>query len=214
MSYERERYEEHPMRQVGRYIRQYFDDVRRDGGREREYGSREYDRPEQRYMRFDNHQSYGAERQYGSQEEGHGFHRHMEQYWHDVKEDMERGRGEKSRGMLGAMAMVAAEAVRCCMEAKERGGKHGGEHDSHYKLNKAVEKLRRAPLQDRSKMMREMFPNLQGREQRVLQDMVSMESTEARARRLSMSKKEYTEATLELARILQEDDDEDEKEDD
>ena len=145
---------------------------------------------------------------------GSDFHRHMAQYWSDVKEDMEHGGGKHSREMLDAMAMVAAEAVRYCLAAMEPEHKHGKGKEKFHKLEEAVEKLRRAPLQDRGKMMKEMFPNLQGREQRVLQDMVSMESTEARARRLSMSKKEYTEATLELARILQEDDDEDEKEDD
>jgi hypothetical protein len=208
MSYAREYHEEHPMRQVGRYIRQYFDDVRHDGRREYDY-----DRPQERHMRFDNSLSYGHAREYGNNDGEHGFHRHMAQYWRDVKEDMEHGGGKVSREMMDAMAMVAAEAVRYCLKATDGHSKKCGEYAQHIRLDKAVEKLRRAPLQDRGKMMREMFPGVQGREQKVLQDMVSMEATEVRARRLGMSKSEYDESRHELARILHdgtEADDEDE----
>jgi hypothetical protein len=147
------------------------------------------------------HEKVGETSSYGSD-----FHRHMAQYWCDVKEDMEHGGGKHSREMLDAMAMVAAEAVRYCLAAMEPEHKHGKGKEKFHKLEEAVEKLRRSPLQDRGKMMKEMFPNLQGRGQRVLQDMVSMESTEARARRLSMSKTEYMEAKEELAETLHEED--------
>lgn len=228
MSYAREYQEEHPMQRVASSLREYFDDMRRirqrKGGDEREHGVYDrheydrpsYDRPHQRTMGFNGQRSQGREEEYGlyeRRESGGGdykeFHRHMSRYWRDMSKAMKSGDIEESRELMETMAMVAAEAVRYCMEEKGDGEESESHKSSHKKLEKAVNKIRRAPLQDRNKLMREMFPDLQGAAQRVLQDMVAQDGVEQRARKLNMSEDEYCDAQKKLARMLTESERED-----
>lgn len=226
MSYAREYQEEHPMQRFAASLREYFEDMRRirqrKGGDEREhsvYDRHEYDRMsydrQPRAMGFDGKRSRGEEPEHGRYhrrddgEEHEGFHRHMSRYWRDMSKAMKRGDMEESRELMETMAMVAAEAVRYCLEEKGEG--EGSEHHgtSLKKLEKAVNKIRRAPLQDRNKLTREMFPDLQGAAQRVLQDMVAQDGVEQRARKLNMSEDEYCDAQKKLARMLTESEHED-----
>lgn len=226
MSYAREYQEEHPMQRFAASLREYFEDMRRirqrKGGDEREhsvYDRHEYDRMSYdrhpRAMGFDGKRSRGEEPEHGRYhrrddgEEYEGFHRHMSRYWRDMSKAMKRGDMEDSRELMEAMAMVAAEAVRYCLEEKGEGEESEYHEKSHKKLEKAVNKIRRAPLQDRNKLTREMFPDLQGAAQRVLQDMVAQDGVEQRARKLNMSEDEYCDAQKKLARILTESEHED-----
>lgn len=211
MSYAREYQDEHPMRRMANSLHEYFGEMermRRGGGYDRdEYNRLGYERTP-RAMGFDGRRSRGDEPEHGHYERDGGdygeFHRHMSRYWRDMSKAMKRGDMDSSHEMMEAMAMVAAEAVRYCMEAKGEGGER---KTSHKTLDKAVNKLRRAPLQDRNKLMREMFPDLEGKTQKVLQDMVAQEGPEQRARKLNMSEDEYCDAQKELERMLTEDED-------
>lgn len=222
MSYAREYQEEHPMQRVAASLREYFEGMRRirqrRGGDERErsvYDRHEYDRMgydrQPRAMGFDGKHSRGAEPEYGRYhrrddgDEYKDFHHHMSRYWRDMSDAMKSGDVDEAREMMETMAMVASEAVHYCMETKGEG--KSSERHSEKKLTKAVDKLRRAPLQDRQKMMREMFPSLQGTEQKVLQDMVALEPTETRARKLGLNEEQYCDAQRKLARMLQEEED-------
>ncbi len=230
MSYAREHQEEHPMQRFADSLRDYFEDMRRirqssrGGERSRSaydrhaYDSMAYDRPSQRTMGFNSQRSQEREEEeYGRYErrENSGgdykeFLRHMMRYWKSVCSDLKQGNADEHPELMKAMAMVAAEAVRYFMEEKgERGGKkHGHEGEGKKRLEKAVNKIRRAPLQDRNKLMREMFPDIKGHAQKVLQDLLAQEGVEQRARKLNMSEEEYCEAKEELARVLNESEEE------
>ena len=133
----------------------------------------------------------------------------MTRYWRSVGSDFEQGEADEHPELMKAMAMVAAEAVRYCMEEKgERGGKKHAHEGKQKQLEKALNKIRRAPLQDRNKLMREMFPDVKGHAQKVLQDLLAQDGVEQRARKLNISEDEYCEAKEELAHMLTESEDE------
>ena len=129
------------------------------------------------------------------------FRKHMAEYWDDVVQ----GRESASEEMVTGFCMLMMEVLPQCMKTMgyEVTNTHQHEHEScgdykahHKRFKEAVDKLRRAPVQDRSKLICEMFPSLKtgSLEYKILLEMIKLPSTETRAAQLGASKEQYCEA--------------------
>lgn len=137
------------------------------------------------------------------------FRKHMAEYWDDVVQ----GRESASEEMVTGFCMLMMEVLPQCMKSMgyETANVHHHEREScgnykahHMRFKEAMDRLRRALVQDRNKLICEMFPDLKtgSLEHKILMEKIKQPSTEARAAQLSVSKEQYCEAEDNLKQML------------
>lgn len=140
-------------------------------------------------------------------DEKEAFRKHMAEYWDDVVE----GREKASEEMVTGFCMLMMEVLPQCMEklgfavATDSRPRCGDSYKHrHKRFKEAVDRLRRAPMQDRAKLMGEIFPTLKSgsKEHKVLMEKLKWPTTEANASQLGMTKDEYCEANDNLKQML------------
>lgn len=135
------------------------------------------------------------------------FRKRMAEYWDDVV----AGREQASEEMVTGFCMLMMEVLPQCMEklgvavATDSRPHCGDAYKSrHKRFKEEVDRLRRTPMQDRAKVMGEIFPTLKSgsKEYKVLMEKLKWPTTEAKASQLGMTKDEYCEANDNLKQML------------
>ena len=145
----------------------------------------------------------------GWQDDKHVFRKQMAEYWRDVRDNEEQPSEEMVEGFCMLMTAILPECMKS-MGYEPATTPHYerescGDYKAHHKrFKEGVDKLRRTPIQDRNKMISEMFPDLkQGSlEHKILNEMLKLPSTESRAAQLGASKEQYCEAKEHLKHML------------
>ena len=137
------------------------------------------------------------------------FRKHMAEYWDDVVQ----GRESASEEMVTGFCMLMMEVLPQCMEKMGYAVAHNVHHERetcsehkahHMRFKEAVDKLRRVPIQDRGKMICEMFPELKtgSLEYKILIETLKWPTMETRAAQLGVSKEQYCEAKDNLEQMF------------